>query len=253
MKKLKSEKITVIVMISVFVFLAATLIVGIILDLWLNERGNFKGRIWFTVIVIGIFLLLTSIVYLAVFVSMKEYTKNIAYYRDKDYHNDFNLHIYSCKNARYIRKILFDSRHKVENYKDYEELIFHDYPSNFFKEINNEDSDRVDNIMDFIDSRVIDNVLFFEVKIDYGYAYSYIDTNLKTYGIIVFNNEEIKRRDEINNAKKRIMFESFRIVEEMDKVFDDVLIDNRIIKGKCNDDSTVRDVIIQIKEIIDKY
>ena len=96
-------------------------------------------------------------------------------------------------------------------------------------------------------------MLFFEARTISGYAYAYIDTELRTYSVILFSNEEITRRDEVNNAKKRIVLENDRIIEEMDKIFDDIISDCRKYKAKYEDGLEVRDIVLKIKEIIDDY
>jgi len=198
------------------------------------------------------FIFMVVLVVAAIYLATKQLGPGLKYIRDKEYHNDFNLRMYACKNGRYIHKILSGSKHRRLDYRDYEYKILHDYPLNFFNEIYGENSDeRIDDILDIIDSRAIDTALFFEVRTIFGFAYVYIDMDIKKYGMIVLDSSEAKRRDEVNGAKKRLVLENDRIIEEMDKIFDEVEEKKRFYKVSFDENLSIGDIIIQIKDIVE--
>lgn len=254
MGRTKQDKKIVIICSIICITFSIFLFGGIIFTFWSND-GDLKWKIIFTIIAVVALIVCIAVVILLAAVGFQTYSKGSLYKRDRDYRNDFNLLLYSCKNGRYIHKILYSSRNDRIDYRDYDDKVLHDYPTNIFNEIYNEVdvNERIDDILHIIDSRVIDKVLFFEARTISGYAYAYIDTELRTYSVILFNSEEITRRDEVNNAKKRIVLENDRIIEEMDKIFDDIISDCGKYKAKYEDGLEVRDIVLKIKEIIDDY
>ncbi len=253
-KNYKELKILYIIIgIIIFIFILA---VGVLLfNLWKNDNGEPNAKITFTLIVVLSVLFAAGLIVVALCANSGLFKSNLSYEKDKNVHNDFNLKLYSIKNGRYIHKVLFSARHHIVDYRDYDEKFFHNYPISVFEEIyaNVDVDERLDIILDIIDSRVIDKALFFETKTDYGWAYSYIDTELKTYSVIVFNGEEVKRRDEVNNDKKRLVLENDRIIEEMDKILNEIQEKGRIYKETYSEDLSIRDIVLKIKDILDKY
>ncbi len=249
-KAIKKKDIICIVCVSVAFWLLVAL--GVFLGLWFREDVPLYLTIIIPIIV-TIPMPIQILIFIAVLKATIHYaTPGTKYENDRNYHNDFNLRMYACKNGRYIHKVLHSTKTRRIDHRDYDYKISNNYPNNFFNEIYKDEkkNERMDSMLNIIDSRVIDKTLFFEAKTYYGYAYAYIDSELKTYGLIMFTKEEARRRDEINRAKKRIVLESDRIIEEMDELFSDIKQNDRFFCSSYDEEFSVRDVLKMIKETI---
>jgi len=257
----KKKKITAIVAIVLFAITVASFIMLIFGIMGLNGETEREEENAKTLILISIILILIGIIPLTIYamtllgMSLK---KTLDLQINKDHLFSAYLHIYASKNSRYCYNYLFGSKHDANPHIRMNDILFGDAKKYNYVEVYDSTfiDEKIDEAFDYtnvLDARKIDNTLYFEVQLLTCAAYVYVSMNLGKYELIILNQSEIKKREEINNTKFNMITINSVVKECYNEFFKRIKDDNRDIIKSFDNTKKLEDVLLEISEQLKEF
>ena len=245
--------------IILFVFTLVVLLGFMILMMGVLFRGDESDRleeastpliaIGGVTMLIGVVPVITVMIMLA----SKNIARSYKMIHDVYVKNEFFLKVYASKNFNYYYKEYPKTKRSTRSMKEIERAFFDDRTACSDVEIYDKDwiNSNLGHSLVINDARKITQALYLEILYENFIVYANVLD--KRSGLIIFKQSEIKERYELNSGKKAILLESTRIIDGMDKIFDKINNEKRIISKDVDENINYRMTIEIIKEEISKF